>query len=267
MVGELEDALAQTERDALATQRAAEVVSKAAKRAVTASATGDVNALAKALAETEQAAADLAMQLKNTTDGWTFDAKSYIERGGLEEELVAAASAEGLSIYKQDGRLFCYPALLRILESEVAIEIDRKRFRSVRPSYIARQLKDMKTRRQRFRPDQFLEVLFKAYEWVRKSEARATGRLDGQGPVVELMSILELLTLFPEVQKDYGRAEFARDLYLLDRSRISETKAGARLELSASTGTKGAATKLLQIVGEDGILKVYYGVAFMGARR
>jgi len=74
------------------------------------------------------------------------------------------------------------------------------------------------------------------------------------------------LTLFPDTQKDYGKLEFTRDLYLLDRSRVAETKGGASLELSASTGTKGATSKLLQIVGEDGVVKVYYGISFTGAR-
>ena len=80
------------------------------------------------------------------------------------------------------------------------------------------------------------------------------------------MSLFDLLTLFPDTQKDYGRAEFTRDLYLLDRSRVVETRAGARLELSASTGTKGLAAKLLQIVGEDGVPKVYFGISFAGTR-
>jgi len=267
MANNFEDALAQTERDARATQRAAEVATRAAKHAVTAAVTGDVNAIAKAFAEAEQAAAALAMQLKNTVEGWTFDWQSYAEHGGLAEELQAAARSEGLSIHEQDGRLFCYPALLRVLPAEPAVEIDRKRFRSVRPSYVARQLKAMRTRRQRFGPEQFLEVLFKAYEWARKSEAGATRRLDGQGPVIELASLFDLLTLHPDTRKDYGRAEFTRDLYLLDRSRVLETRSGARLELSASTGTKGAPSRLLQIVGEDGIPKVYYGISFTGARQ
>ncbi len=266
MAGELEDAFVQTERDARATQRAAEVATKAARRAVAAAVTGDVTAMAKALAETERATAALTMQLKNTIEGWTFDAQAYAESGGLAEELQSAALAEGLSVYEQDGRLFCYPALVRILPAEPAVEIDRKRFRSVRPSYVAAQLKALRLRRQRFRPEQFLEVLFKAYDWVRKSEAGSTRRLDGQGPVIELVSLFDLLTLFPDTQKDYGRAEFTRDLYLLDRSRVVETRAGARLELSASTGTKGLAAKLLQIVGEDGVPKVYFGISFAGTR-
>lgn len=267
MAGDLEEALAQTERDARAAQRAAEVTAKAARRVVAATVTGDVAAIAKAIFEIEQATSALAMQVRNTGDGWSFDARSYAESGSLAEELKSAAGAEGLSIHEQDGRLFCYPALLKILPSEPAVEIDRKRFRSVRPSYVVQQLKVLRTRPQRFKPEQFLEVLFKAYEWARKAEAGGPRRLDGQGPVIELTSLFDLLTLFPDAQKDYGRAEFARDLYLLDRSRVLETRAGARLELSASTGTKGAASKLLQIVGEDGVPKVYYGISFTGLRR
>ena len=152
MTGDLEAALAQTERDARATLRAAEASVKAARRVVGATLTGDINAITKAVAETEQATAALSMQLRNTSDGWSFDARSYAESGGLAEELKAAAGAEGLSIHEQDGRLFCFPALIKILDAEPAMDIDRKKFRSIRPSYVVGQLKALKTRPQRFRP-------------------------------------------------------------------------------------------------------------------
>ena len=170
MTGHLEAALAQTERDATATQRAAEVTTKLARRVVAAAKTGDIVAMEKAVAETEQATAALAMQLKNTRDGWSFDAKGYAESGDLAEELKAVAATEGLSIHEQDGRLFCYPALLRILPSDPAVEIDRKKLRTVRPSYVVGRLKILRMRPQRFRPEQFLEVLFRAYEWARRAE-------------------------------------------------------------------------------------------------
>ena len=267
MTGHLEAALAQTERDARATLRAAEASVKAARRVVGATLTGDINAITKAVAETEQATAALTMQLRNTSDGWSFDARSYAESGGLADELTTTAAAEGLSIHEQDGRLFCYPALLRIFPAEPVVEIDRKKLRTVRPSYVVGRLKILRMRPQRFRPEQFLEVLFRAYEWARRAESGGARRLDGRGPVIELVSLFDLLTLFPDTQKEYGKLEFTRDLYLLDRSRVAETRAGATLELSASTGTKGAASRLLQIVGEDGVPTVYYGISFSGVGR
>ena len=198
---------------------------------------------------------------------WFFDAKGYAESGDLAEELKAVAATEGLSIHEQDGRLFCYPALLRILPSDPAVEIGRKKLRTVRPSYVVGRLKILRMRPQRFRPEQFLEVLFRAHEWARRAESGGMRRLAGRGPVIELVSLFDLLTLFPDTQKEYGRLEFTRDLYLLDRSRVAETRAGATLELSASTGTKGAASRLLQIVGEDGVPTVYYGISFSGVGR
>jgi hypothetical protein len=264
MVGEFEQALVDTERDARATQAAANRVATAAKRVVAAAVIGDINALEKAFDEAAQATDTLNMQLKSTRAGWTFDTKRYAEGGSLGAELEAAVAAEGLSMFKQDDRLFCYPSLLRILPSEPAIEIDRKKSRSLRPSFVAAQLKALRTRRQRFRPEQFLEMLFDAYEWARRTQADASRRLDGQGPVVELVSLLDLITVFPATKRDYGRAEFTRDLYLLDRSPVRQTHSGARPELSFS---RGVPHRLLQIVGEDGALKVYYGVSFTASPR
>lgn len=263
MAGELEEALAQTERDARATQRAAEAAVKAAKRAVAAAVSGDISAMTKALGESSQAATDLAVQTRNTTDGWTFDAKAHAQAGLLAAEIQSAAEAEGLTVYQQDGRLFCYPALLRVTASDPPeVEIDRKRFKTLRPSHVARQLKVLRTRPQRFTPQRFLEVLFEAYDWARKAQPGAQKTFDGRGPVLELADLFRVITLFPDTRRDYGRAEFTRDLYLLDQSRVVETKAGPRLEFSASTGTKGSVTKLFEIVAQNGSRKVYYGIAF-----
>lgn len=263
MTGELERALAQTERDAIATLRAAETALKSAKRALAAAKTGDLAALDKAMRETDEATITLSIQSRNTTDGWVFDSKAYAEAGGLASEIRSAAESEGLTIYEQDGRLFCYPVLLRVRSSDPpVVEIDRKALKTVRPSFIARELKKLRERRQRFTAPQFLETLFDAYDHARRALPGAPRTFAGRGPVLELATLFDLLTLFPDTKKDYGRAEFTRDLYLLDSSRIVETKGGYQLDLSASTGTKGSASKLFQIVAQNGSSKVYYGISF-----
>ena len=105
----LEEALAQTERDALATQKAAEAVLKSAKRVVAAAKVGDVSAIEKAISDSEQAESAMRMQLKNTRDGWSFDAKAHAASGGLTAEIQLTAESQGMKVYEQDGRLFCYP--------------------------------------------------------------------------------------------------------------------------------------------------------------
>ncbi|MBI2766319.1 MAG: hypothetical protein HYX53_10480 [Chloroflexi bacterium] len=269
MDGEFERALARTEADALATQRAAEAVVKAARRVVASARTGDVGALERGIAETERNVQSLRLQCTNTSDGWALDLPEYIEGGGLLEEVMEAARGAGLKLYEQDGRIFSYPHLVRIAGSrtsaDCAVIIDKKRSKSLRPSFLMRQLIAARDRPPKFDAKSFLKSLYEAYSWAER--ARGATQASAWGPVIELVDVYDLLTLFPGQAKDYSKQEFTRDLFLLDRSGLSETAAGARMELSASTGTKGSKSRLLRLVDEEGREKFYYAIAFSRPQR
>ena len=263
-MGDFEQALAQTESDALDLQRAALAVLKASRQVTSASKTGDVAALEKALAETKRTTSALAVQQRNTQEGWCFDAIGHIRDGEYLDELKGAAETQGLRLFEQEGRLFSYPVLLRILGGsttlDLGVTIDRKRIRTIRPSYLAGLLKRVSTQTPKFKPDVFLKALYEAYR-VAEAE-RGQRNMDARtGPMVELARLYELLTLFPGQQKDYGHQEFARDLYLLDQSAVKET-ANHSFRFAASTGTKGSASKLFQLVDREGRERVYYAISF-----
>lgn len=69
-----------------------------------------------------------------------------------------------------------------------------------------------------------------------------------------------MLTLLPGQGREYTRQEFARDLYLLDQSGVTEVK-GRTMRLPASTLTKKT-TKVLSTVTKDGRQKLYSGISF-----
>jgi hypothetical protein len=263
-VGEFERALAQTESDAFDTQRAAEAVVKASKQLVAAARAGDVAALEKALAETKRTTSALTVQQRNAQEGWDFDAIGHVRDGGYLEELKDAAEALGLRLFEQEGRLFSYPVLLRIIggstTADLAVTIDRKRTRAIRPSFLAGVLNRASTQAPKFKPDVFLKALYEAYRVAEGEYGRRA--VDARtGPMVELVRLYELLTLFPGQQKEYGRQEFARDLYFLDQGTVKETNSHT-FRLAASTGTKGSASKLFQLVDRDGRERVYYAISF-----
>jgi len=268
MPGDFEKALVQTESDAVATARAADVAAKSARRLTAAARTGDLAALERAIAETDRALQALRLQFNNTKDGWTFEAAKYAEAGSLTEELKTAAAAAGLAMYEQDGRLFSYPVLIRVLparaDADLAISIDKKKIKALRPSRLIAQLLSQRDKPPKFDPKAFLEALYKAYVWAIK-DTRSQSTFNTIGPSIELMRIYELLTLFPGQSRDYSRQEFARDVYLLDRSGARSTSAGAKIELSGSTGTRGSRARLLEIVDEQGSHQVYYAIAFTKA--
>jgi hypothetical protein len=72
-----------------------------------------------------------------------------------------------------------------------------------------------------------------------------------------------VITLLPGSAREYSRPEFARDLYLLDQSGVTTTKAGRTLRWHASSGTRGAG--ILTTVARSGQQQRYWGVSFSPA--
>jgi len=258
----LEQALARLEVDAAALQRAALQVLNAAKKLAAAAKTGDLNGIERSLADAARLSELLNEQRQHTTEAWDFDVSGHVESGAYQSELFAAAAEAGLSLHEQDGRIFSYPVLVRILKgSDIgAITVDRKKLRILRPSALVAQLRNLRDRPPKANSKLFLQSLYDAYQ-LAESARRGSGT-SARGPVIELLELYEILTLFPGQKREYSRQEFTRDIYLLDRSGATEAE-GAVMELSASSGTR--TNRFLRIVDEYANEHAYYGISF--ARR
>ena len=83
----------------------------------------------------------------------------------------------------------------------------------------------------------------------------------GEGPLVALAALHDVLTLLPAAAADYPMEEFLVDLLRLDREPDARSGRGHRFELGGSTGTKGA--KRLTVFDETGAQHDYYAVRFI----
>jgi len=247
--------LSTAEREIEVALRGANATVRELKKAHAAARTGQVRDLRKALAAAGAAAAALAADTGTLSDGPQLDEQDYLASGAYVKELLAAAESAGLTIVEEDNLLLCYPSLLRLLPTDAAIEIDKVRERRLRPSVLVAALARAQERDVRFKADAFLDSLRAAYELLVNGEDK---RPDG---VVRLLDIWAVLTMLPGQRAQYSKQEFARDLYLLDRSGVTHTARSARtLRWSASTGTKGAGT--LVTVAPSGQQQRYWGVSF-----
>lgn len=258
----LEQALARTEADAEAALKAAAAVSTALKKLRAAARDGNLRELRPAIAAAGQAITEVKQQFANTDEGWDFEEDAYLASPAFPRELVEIARRMNVRIFEQDDRLYCYPALVRVLPNERTVLIDRTRERRLRPSVLVSHLKDVQRRPPRFRPEHFLESLFDAYSAL---VARRGKGLFGDGPVAKVLDVYDLFTLLPGSAKEYSRQEFARDIYLLDRSDADATKRGYRVSFPASTGTRSAGSTV-RVITEQGEEKAYYGIAFSAPR-
>lgn len=161
----------------------------------------------------------------------------------------------GVKIFEQDERLYCYPFLIRILPNELAVQIDRTKEKRLRPSILISHLKALQNKPVRFKPEAFLESLFSAYGTLIKSRGKDQ---IGKDIVIPLLEIYKLLTLLPGQAKEYSRQEFARDVYLLDRSGVTKTKEGFVIRFS----DRGITRHTIRVITQEGREKNYYGISF-----
>lgn len=228
----------------------------AARKAQRASASGNQGELIAAITAVHERLTDLQHMTSELLKSADYDLASWMESGGYQRELMELAAAAHLPMVESDSRLLCYPSVLQILPGDLAITIDRKRVREVRPSRVVAQLRANSQRRSRFRPEPFLEALASVYDlWI----AHRGGRPGSHVKLIHLYSILTLLN----GSRAYSKQEFARDVYLLDQSGCIETKDGRILRFAASASTRSGG--LLETVAKGGQVKIYSTIAFEDA--
>ncbi len=249
-----ERGFADVERAAAGATKAAQGLISLTKSVEKAAKEGDLAAIERATDRLDTALAAVRQEVTNTGRSWPMSAEE-VERylvSGYGDELMEAARAVGLAMSDRDGRYVAFPSIVRILPTDRAIRIDKKRVTGIRPRRIAAILKTQQAKKPKFPVERFLESVYRAYRLVVQ---RDTGR------TVLLDDILAAFTLRPGSNVEYDQSDFTRDLYALDRSGIRQTKSGARVSLPAATGTKGQ-KGILTFVGPDGELVTYYGIRF-----
>src|SRR5665648_880682 len=115
---------------------------------------GDLNALHKALAELESHVQVARTETLSASQSWGLSEEEevvYFADGGFTEELVADAGASGLQVSVEEGTIVCYPSLVKVDASRRCVVIDRKPYRSVRPSSLVAHLNAVQARPPSFK--------------------------------------------------------------------------------------------------------------------
>jgi len=262
MVVSLEQALSDLEKQLSVTLQAAKSAFAALKKVQSSAKVGHLRDLNKSLTEARNAAKRFAEEIASADSSWKFDIEPYFASGKYTNELLQEAERSGLMMFERDGRIYCFPMLLALSDKDMAVMVDRKPERRLRPRELVRLLLARQRRPQRFNEQRLLETLFEAYSRLgARAKPGWTSEMSGIGPVVALVDIYELLTLLPGVDRSYPKEEFARDIYLLDRQPDLRTKDGRRFSLPASTGTK-IVRQRLTFIDQNGSEKTYVGIRF-----
>ncbi len=261
-MGSFEQAFSEVERAAASTAKSAGDLAKLAKTLEKAAKDGNIAAIKRAQGRLEDALNALRQEAANASDSWPFQEKEEEDylKDGYTAELRGVAAEKGLNIYERDGRLISSPSVLQVLPSPRAVRIDRKQVSAIRPSHLAEILiKNQKTP-PRFQSGRFLESLYDAYKLV--IETPMTPLADTRSViVVPLERIYQTFTSLPGSDREYGRMDFARDLYQLDSNGPKQTRSGMTVDFPASTGARSS-RGVFSFVEPNGQVISYYGIRF-----
>jgi hypothetical protein len=240
-----ETSLARLEQQAAQVLRAAKQLRKAAQE-------GALAAVGPAQTALRDGVAKLAETVAKDAATPAIDIPAAFENGSFLTELAQAAVVAGVTLVQRDGRITAYPVVLRLEPRNLGVRIGRKLERRLRPRVLAQHLKAIQQRPTRFNARSFLDRLLRGYTVL------APDWRSGEGPLVSLAALHDVLTLLPAAAADYPMEEFLVDLLRLDREPDARSTRGHRFQLGGSTGTKGA--KRLTVFDEAGAQHDYYAV-------
>lgn len=242
-----EASLARLEQQAALVLRAAKHLRKAAQE-------GALTAVGPAQTALREGVARLTQAVEQDAGTPAIDIPAAFENGSFLAELAQAAAAAGVTLVQRDGRITAYPVVLRLEPRNLGVRIGRRLERRLRPRVLVQHLKAIQQRPTRFNARSFLDRLLRGYTVL------APDWRSGEGPLVALAALHDVLTLLPAAAADYPMEEFLVDLLRLDREPDARSTRGHRFQLGGSTGTKGA--RRLTVFDETGAQHDYYAVRF-----
>ena len=259
-----EQAFSDTERAADSALKSAGAVNRHARALMRAAKAGNIAAVKRAQADLKSAMIALSQEVDNANSVWPFqeDEEERYLQDGYADELIAAAQDVELSVYKQDAALISYPSVVRILPGDRAVRIDRRLERGIRPSHLAATLLKNQRRTGGFRPNQFLESLYNVYYVITRESESNKDMVGGSGRIIPLSLIYNMMTSGPRGRREYGRQDFALDVYAIETEGPRVTRRGYRVDFPSSTGTRRRASDLFEFIDPDGQRVTYYGVRF-----
>jgi hypothetical protein len=258
----LEDTLTALDVHLADAEKQAAALLKAARHLRRVAAEGAMASLPAAIAAAQADANRTGDPLAKAAAMLDYDVSDAFATGAWLDELAAAAEAAGVVLVRRDGRVTAYPVVLRLDARAPGVRVGRRLEKRIRPSFVAARLRALQQRPDRFNARRFLDRLFRLYESKARAEDPAwRPSRPGQGPLVSLADLHDLLTVLPAARDDYPQEEFAADLLRLDRQPDATDRDGRRFELAGSTGRKGG--KLLTLFDEAGEQHDYYAIRFI----
>ena len=200
----LEETLAALDAHLADAEKQAAALLKATRRLRRATMEGAIASLPAAIAAAQADANRTGEPLAKAAAMLDYDVSDAFATGAWLDELATAAAAAGVVLVRRDGRVTAYPVALRLDPRAQGVRVGRKLEKRIRPSFVAAQLRVLQQRPDRFNARQFLDRLFLLYDTKARAEDPAwRPTRPGQGPLVSLTDLHDLMTVLPAAGADY----------------------------------------------------------------
>jgi hypothetical protein len=251
----LESALQALDNQLAEAANALKTASQSLRKAQEAARTGNLRDARRLLETARETAHTYLTAIHAAEESWQFPVDEYFGADRYLDELRQATvelDLQGVRVL--DGRLYCYPNIVRVEPREGTVRLGSKRHSGVRPTHVARMLKAAQARPSQGNLGPLLEAIEEAYL------LRTHGEI---GSAVPLRDIYETLTLRPGARRDYTLDDFVMDVYRLDVSGPHASRARRRFDLPASTSTRGGGG--IRFATRQGEEKLYSTIRFLSA--
>jgi len=212
---------------------------------------GDMAARQRAAEQAVRLAAAIERQVKQAA-AWSFDVTAWLRSPAWRSEIAQSVRALDLvAIEDPSGALLC-PPLPLVAEAESGkVRAGRQKFRALRPSAIAGEIKRLRDRVKGARTQEFLEALYAAARHLRgTSDLRATFR-----------EVYSVFALTPGWKKENTELDFGQMIYALSVSGLQTTRDRKRFQIPVPSG-KVKQRDIFGVYGEDGRLHQFYAIRF-----
>ena len=235
--------------------KAARAVVKAAAALEKATSVGDLAAMRQSSDRLSDAAGAAAQAGQNVREAWPFtpEAEEQYIREEYEREILELAPSRGVITARGDaGELIIFPSVVRLLPSERAVRIDRKKHRGLRPTGLLEFLRERQQKKPSGSSAAFLDLLYKTARLL-------LGTASPRGQVT-LSRIYTALTL--RAGADYTAIDFGRDLYHLSCSGMKTTRNGTSFRIVPASNASRSPTGLFWFIDASGRREYYFAIEF-----
>ena len=216
---------------------------------------GQIREREKSSSRTEMLVRQLCEAVEAAVREWNFNLDAYLERGTWQEELKRLAQQTGaVRTFAADypDALIVPPVTVRAVPANQSLQIGKKLFPQIRPSFVHDHLKRLRDRM--YAPaasSEFLESLYQV----------AIREANGPNPFITFRRAYDIFCLAPGYKRDNSRIDFALSIFALQKSGLKTTRRGVSFKIEWPAANCKP-SDVFTVIDEDGRTLKYYGIQF-----